>query len=135
MPADVADVLLGARSEREIVLPRCPQAQFAIRTAPDLICIRVILAVVLPEANLANLVAATLGKREVVATRTTVGAAFDLLLDTHHEIPPAGADWRVRPLSSGFGAFDERPRCGARGSDVGAGGWRAQAATQDGKGS
>jgi hypothetical protein len=89
--SNVANVLLGARSEREILLPRCGEAQSVIRTAPHLICIWVILTVVLPEAHLANLVAATLGKREVVATRTTVGAAFDLLPDTHHEIPSV---WR-----------------------------------------
>lgn len=51
------------------------QAQPAVRSATDPVGVVIVLAVVLPEAHGADLVEATLGKREVAAAWTPIGSA------------------------------------------------------------
>src|SRR5437763_12638267 len=56
-----------ARGERAEVRPRLRQAEVAVRPAADLVGIGVILPVVLPEADGADVVASALRKRQAAA--------------------------------------------------------------------
>ena len=64
------------RSQPQVVLARLGQAQPTVRAAADHIGVRVILAVVFPETDWADVVAAALRQRQMAAARAPIGTSL-----------------------------------------------------------
>ena len=62
--SDVREKSLFACAESLVIGPRLGEAQGAIRPSPNQFCFPVVLAIVMPEADLTNLIVRTLIKRE-----------------------------------------------------------------------
>ena len=64
-------VLLSRRTKRSVVGSPHGKAQIAIRPAEHFICVILVLAVVFPEANSADLIAASFAKRLEATARAS----------------------------------------------------------------
>jgi hypothetical protein len=66
--SNVRNYSTAARSKITEISACLCQAQLVIRTAPDLVCMRIVLTVIMPKANRTYLVSAALLKRAISAT-------------------------------------------------------------------
>ena len=86
---------LVAGAQDHEVIPCLGETELSVRPAEHHICIRIVLAVVLPEAHGAYLKAAALRERDVLAARTRVRT---VLPTAEHGIVPQAS--MLRPFSS-----------------------------------
>ncbi|HEY2865731.1 MAG TPA: hypothetical protein VGJ02_01450 [Pyrinomonadaceae bacterium] len=57
------------RTKTFVVLSRGSETELVVGTAPNLISVRIVLSVIVPKANRANLITALFFKRQLVAAR------------------------------------------------------------------